>query len=410
MEELKAYKWFLEQICSFQITFKILETGICRGTKVSNWYCNSPTGLVISKSSKILNKTRYLINYFLNQRVPILEEYAPEKLICYLYHKNGKKIVTAKEAIELAENQLHGLQVTSIHMAVISNTDIISVYANNIGGELNTEIFTSKFGKGCEQPLKDSVHIEKIVNLLVTMSDFIIKISQQELQEISMDLVVDTSGFVHVIKILKLKLKENNARIALLRKSSIKLIMIEESSEEEAIRVTAKGAINFILEKEKKSAGLTVPISKPTVKNTQNFLQMMANTFDRDRRKQSQVEIIKSARDSASLPDKGSNFFPKRSFKESRTMKRSLNTLNDLLVYIEKTRPKIWLKDSGEVLPSTKSSNLNLPNEIVNRRQRSVQYFTPRAKFNHLQALISDDNRIGKKLNSRSHFINKFTK
>ena len=419
MEE-KPYKWFLQELCSHHMTFKILETGLCRGTKVIGWYSNTLSDILISKSTKIVNKTRYLINYFLNQRVPILEEYAPEKLICYLYHKNGKKIVTAKEAIELAENQLHGLQVTSIHMAVISTPDIFSLSANNIGGELNTEIFASKFGKISEQqPVKDSAIIEKIINLLVSISDIISKLSRQEIQEIQMDLLFDTGGFLQIIKITKLMVRISTNRIAIIRKSSVKLIQADDNSdeslEEEIVPMHIRGAISSMLEKEKKAVGLKVPISRPAVKNTQYFLQMVANTFDRERKKYSMEGPADNYRSSVPLPDRERSpevflkTLTKKSYRDARTLKKSMNSLSDLLFYVEQTRPKIWVKDSNEVQPIVRTPHPYVINKKKSRHI-SAQYLTPTAKNNHLEALINDDNRIGKRLYLRSQITNRYNK
>ena len=348
MEE-KPYKWLLQEICNNRIFMKILETGICRGTKLIAWYCNTSTDTIICKSSKSVSKTRYLINYFLNSRVPILEEYAPEKLICYLYHKTGKKIVTAKEAIELAENQLHGLQVTSIHMAIISSIETYSLSAINVGGELNTEIVIGKFGKNANQIVKDPIIIEKVINLLVYINDTVVKLCKQQIQEIQIDLLFDPKGYPQIIKIEKL-LVNIEIRSSIGKKSSIKLIQFDDSSDEnlenEISPIHTKGAIGYILEKEKRNHAIKVPIAKPFIENSSNFLQMIANTFDRDRKRYTREEYKKNSKNSVPLPEKNEllddvlQLNARKSFRD-RSLKKSLNSLNDLLSYVEKTRPKI---------------------------------------------------------------------
>ena len=426
MEE-KPYKWFLHELCSHNLSFKILETGLCRGTKVIGWYSNTLSDILISKSTKIVNKTRYLLNYFLNQRVPILEEYAPEKLICYLYHKTEKKPVSAKEAIDLAENQLHGLQVTSIHMAVVSTSDIYSISANNLSGELNTEIFTSKFGKPNEQqPVKDSTIVEKIINLLVSISEIMIKISRQEIQEIQIDLLFDAGGVLNIIKITKLIVRISTTRLTFIRKSSVKLVQAgdssDESLEEEVGPMQIRGAISSRLgkekekekEKEKKEVGLG-NVGRPAVKNTQHFLHMIANTFDRERKKYSVQDTGQEKKAVVPLPGGIRNdkvllkSFSKRNWRDARSLNKSMNSLSDLLVYVEQTRPMIWLKDSNEI-----QNSIRTPRPCVisrgNSRQVSDQYLTPIAKSNHLEALIHDDNRIGKRLYLRSQITNRYNK
>jgi hypothetical protein len=410
MEE-KPYKWFLQELNNIHASLKILETGLCRGSKVIGWYSNSISDSIISKSVKTVNKTKYLINYFLNQRVPILEEYAPEKLICYLYHKNGKKLVNAKEAIELAENQLHGLQVTSIHMAMISIPEVYSVSAVNVGGELNTDVSLSKFGKTCSQPVRDSALIEKIINLLVTMSQYLNKITKQELKKLHIDFIFDTSGIIHIIKVTHLALKTFESNPVYLRKSSIKLVKHESSSEdsldpEEVFKNPMKKVINLMMEKEKdKKNHLKVSISKPMLLNDEYFLQMIANTFDRDRKKYDFNEVIgrKSVYTSETKTSNLKNFQIKtrKSFRESSLLKKSLKNINDLLFYVEKTRPRIWLKDTKDMhIPKINSiSALKKPSHST---QASTQILTPSLKNHNLDALLAEENRIGRKITLRS--------
>ena len=97
MMEDKSYNWFLLELWSKKIPLKILETGICRSNKLLDWFSTDSIGFLIRKPVKETTKTKTLLTHFLNQRVPILEEYNPEKVICYLYHNKGVKIVTAKD-------------------------------------------------------------------------------------------------------------------------------------------------------------------------------------------------------------------------------------------------------------------------------------------------------------------------
>ena len=126
--EDKSYWWLLSELCNSKASLKILETGICRGSKLLDWFYTNHIGIITKKPLKEKIKTKRILNYFLNQKLPILEEYDPGKVICYLYHRKGRRIITAKDTIELAENQLHGLQVRSIHMALPSSTNYKIVY------------------------------------------------------------------------------------------------------------------------------------------------------------------------------------------------------------------------------------------------------------------------------------------
>lgn len=60
-----------------------------------------------------------MLIHFMNTRAPLLYEYSPDKVIVYLYHKRGQRVLTAKDIVDLSKNQLHGLQVRSIHVALL---------------------------------------------------------------------------------------------------------------------------------------------------------------------------------------------------------------------------------------------------------------------------------------------------
>ena len=115
--ETKSYNWLLYQFSQRKINLNILEVGISKRDKLIDWFrMDSNNNIVRNTITPPNNLTKYLLSYFLSKRSPILDEYNPDKYICYLYHKTGRKIITAKEASEMANNQLHGLQVESIHM------------------------------------------------------------------------------------------------------------------------------------------------------------------------------------------------------------------------------------------------------------------------------------------------------
>jgi flagellin-specific chaperone FliS len=376
----RSYKWFLQEVSNSHLSVKILETGICRGTKVTSWFGNTKTEEVFCRATKVVTKTRYLLNYFLNIRVPMLEEYAPEKIVCFLYHRNGKKLVTAKEAIELAENQLHGLQVTSIHMAITSYTEIFTVVASNVDGELATEVTVNKFGRMTGQSIKDHSEIEKIINFLVHINELLVKFSNKEVQDLTLDLTKDLMGALVLVKITDLKFKVLSLQRTLMRKSSIKLITQESSSEEslseEELPNLYRSSISSYINKDKTS--IKIPTKKPQ-NNSQEFLEMIGKTIDKDRKK------IYENIDFPEDPSLGHLKSQRKSFRESRTSKKSWDSLNDLLFYLEKTRPKVWVKDLGEV-PAT-ARNLNRPSNCEVSIQ-TVQRATP--KTARLKSILSE--------------------
>jgi hypothetical protein len=143
---------------------------------------------------------------------------------------------------------------------------------------------------------------------------------------------------------------------------------------------------------------------------------MIANTIDKERRKYSvqnyfqkrkekEIEIEK-AKEKEKEKEKESKLHPlckKKSFRESRTMKKSLCSLNDLLFYLEKTRPKIWIKDIAEIPITVKNINVNVDKKMPRRRQASANYLTPVSRMSHVNQLISEENRIGKRIFLRTH-------
>ena len=388
----RSYKWFLQEVCNSHSSIKILETGICRGNKVISWFGNTKAEEVFCRAAKVVTKTRYLLNYFLNYRVPILEEYAPDKIICFLYHKNGKRLVNAKEAIELAENQLHGLQVTSIHMALTSNTDIYTVVASNQAGELTTEITVSKFGKLNGQSLKDHSDIDKIVNFLIHINELLVKFSNKQIHEVSMDLTKDLMGALVLIKLTDVKFKFTPLQRTFFRKSSIKLITQESSSEEsmteDELPNLYRQSITSYINKDKTS--IKIPIKKPQG-NSQEFLEMIGKTIDKDRKKIH--DVIDSAFDSKLQ----SQISQRKSFRESRSSKKSWDNLNDLLFYLEKTRPKIWIKDSGQPSATVKNSTMHANSDSRIQTAQRVTPKTPKTANSILTSLLTESrssNRI----------------
>lgn len=352
MEE-RSYKWFLQELSNSNLSLKILEAGICRGTKVVSWFSNLKNDNISTKPVKEMKNTKSLINYFLNARIPMIEEYTPQKLICFLYHKTGKKLVTAKEAIELAENQLHGLHVTSAHLAMTCQSHIFTVKASNSKGEFSTEITMSKFGQPESQSVKDKAQIDEIVDYFVYVNELLMKIHNKEIHDIVLDLTKDSNGSMTLIKITELRFKFNNIQNVFIRASSIKLIT-QESSEEESLTdeeppSLARQTLSSYLFKERSPVKA---LSRKTQNNSQEFLEMIAKTIDKDRKKN--YEKTENLQES----EFKHQVFARKSFRDSKSIKKTMSNLNDLLFYLEKTRPRVWVKDKGEICYSTRNSSL----------------------------------------------------
>jgi hypothetical protein len=357
MEE-KSYNWLLLEFHKHKVPLRILETGICRGSKLLDWFITEASGVVTRKTVKENTRTKTLLNYFLNQRVPILEEYNPEKIICYLYHRKGVKIVTAKESIELAENQLHGLQVRSIHMALPSCSNPQKVYrvtAWKEDSELQTQLTYGRIVKETNEEVKDPVVYEKAMSLTVNISDFIYKNYQKYIKSIKIDLILDSLGQLYVIKIKELILtsefvKSQNIYRGNHRHNSLKIL--EFSSEDISLLDNTEDYNPIkILQEKKKEINFKIQLRKPTAQNSSEFLKMMAKTFDRQRKTQETLKILENKR---IILEKNQNDNKRISLQSLNMLsytlhkKNSITNINDLLSYVENTRPRIWVKDKGE--------------------------------------------------------------
>ena len=289
----KSYAWLLSELYSKSIPLKILETGICRGSKLLNWYYTNHLGIINSKPLKVASRTKLLLNYFLNQRVPILEEYNPEKVICYLYHRKGAKVVNAKDAIDLAENQLHGLQVRSIHLALSSSVNYYKVYrmhAYNDNGELQNTFTYGKFSKELGAEVKDPVIFEKALSLTLYISELMHKHYLKYIASIKLDLACDTTGQIHVIKVRELLFTSDPVRVDSYIRGNVRTVtmkMNDNSNEEIITGDNLQVPLKIIHEKDlKKFKDMTykIQLKKLAPENSTDFLQMIAKTFDRERK------------------------------------------------------------------------------------------------------------------------------
>lgn len=366
--EDKSYSWLLSEFCTSKSMLKILETGICRGSKLLNWFYTDSLGIVAQKPLKENSRTKLLLNYFLNQRLPILEEYNPDKVICYLYHRKGRKVVSAKDAVELAENQLHGLQVRSIHMALNSCGNYHRIYrmhAWSEHGDLQISFSYGKFSKDASEFVKDPVITEKANSLVQYISNILSRTYFKSLKTIKIDLIPDLSGQLHVLKVKELTLSDvvigpTGSIRSFARSGSMKII--DSSSEEvslEEINNSNHSPVRVTYDKDqkKKDSNSKIALNKPTPQNSDVFLEMIAKTFDRERKAQENLEMLKEKRTSLEAFNIRKVFQRNslRSTRENLPKKNKFNTISDLLYYLEKTRPRTWVKDlNGNPLISVK--------------------------------------------------------
>ncbi|CAG9331062.1 unnamed protein product [Blepharisma stoltei] len=201
--ENQTYSWLLSLVNTRKTPLRILEAGLCRGDLLQEWYANDKSGIVITKTTKTLNKTSQLLTHFLNIRCPILEDYSPEKIIAYLYHQKGRKVLRAKEAINFSKNLMYGLQMRSIHMALpetYSNV-MIKVKAKNENGEFKNELSYKSFEKENGDAVKDESLCERAHEMTLFIAEYIYRFQSEIVDQLRYDLCVDGYGYYYLIRL-----------------------------------------------------------------------------------------------------------------------------------------------------------------------------------------------------------------
>lgn len=417
MEE-KSFGWLLFELSIAKAPVRILEVGLCRGTKLLAWYYNDSMGVVCKKTVKPNFKSKMILSQILNERVPVLEKYSPDKVICYLYHLNGMRIVKVKEASELAENQLHGLQVRSIHQALVNSSDFYSIYKLNglcENGEILNELFCQTYKKEAIE-VKDSLIYERALNLTMVLSDFLYRRTGKYFKEIQMDLVADSAGLLYILKVHKIILSPEVPKIDYFSRRTGRLMTkVVEFSSDESIEEGAN-QINLyknFLEGRKKDLGKVM--RKQVPQNSGVFLDMIAKTFDRERKVMEHCEILKERRKelegSGNVSPGVSNAMSQSSERLKTKQKRGFGNIGELLGYLENTRPKIWVRDrehcdGSPVMVSPLSDRIYRENTGIDKRQTSLKssfYNSPssnRGKFesDFASYLKEEQNRLKNKI------------
>lgn len=432
MEE-KSYVWLLSQLKTRESLLKILETGICRGSKLTNWFYTDEAGVVKSKLIDRNSRTKMLLNEFLNRRMPISDQYSPDKVICYLYHRTGVKVVTGKDAIELAENQLHGLQVCSVHLALSNSADYYKVFRLTSwieNGEIQTSLTYGKFSLEKNEEVSDAAVYDKVLSLAEYISELVYKHHSKYIKSMKIDLMSNESGVLFIIKIRELILTdsfvkpESQIRNSI-RHSMLKILEVATGGSEDSENVHL--ALKAFQEKDHKKAKdlFKFNLKKTLPQNSNTFLEMIAKTFDRDRKAQNALETIRNKKIELESPYKiskpRSHFSPSQKLFSSQSPKKTpLNTIHDLLYYVEDTRPRVWVKDSTEETgiilsyPTGKSHEKKLHKDMsaietgkrimspVLQNSLSATSFREQNHQNFLSFLDDEEKRLNLKLRTRA--------
>jgi uncharacterized protein YjhX (UPF0386 family) len=383
--EKKSFNWMLFQLSQRKIGVNILEVGICERDKLVDWYCLDNNGSIHrNQVSAPTNMTKYLLNYFLCKRSPMLDEYTPEKFVCYLYHKTGRKIIKAKEASEMAKNQLHGLHVQSIHMALpqVESQYIYRVYCTNRNNELYTEITVQNFQNEKVSNLKDQEIADKIMNFTLKLCQALARLSKP-LKSMQIDLILSYTGQVYLIKTNELVFSSGNNNEVKEFHMVKSFHVFDEDSEEDNHDENQGITLNYNPEKDIKKKDphkFKIPLNKPLQTNSALFLDMIAKTIQKNRKKKQISEYFSQkllANDAESLIKHNLASLP--SLRDSQ-VESGISSINDLLLYLEKTRQKNWVKDTY------KTSQLTVKNLLY----KNPQYVSRRGSYGNVQDFAFD--------------------
>lgn len=417
MEE-KSFAWLLSELSKTRLTVRILEVAVCRGTKLLSWYYNDPLGVICRRQIKQNSKSKIVLSQFLNQRSPVLEEYNPDKIVAYLYHLKGIRMVKAKEAIELAENQLHGLQVRSIHLALPTSEDFSLIFrlrANYENGELVNEFYVAHYNKEFKEEVKDLILYERAINLTGFLSEFIYKTYGKQIRELELDLVPDISGHLYLLRLQKLiVVDENNFKNEPFSRRGARGVTVKvmTNTDEDEIEDGVNEINlykNFLETLKKKEQGRIVRKQAP--QNSPLFLDMIAKTFDRERKLLEHEEMIKGMKfeleyKSGACSPRHNNLSPQLSIRNKVKRKKQFGNINELLGYLEASRPKIWIRDkelhSENFSPLIKISS---PISEIMFRDGSHSEFNGVKKLSKLENLLSPSGNMNRYQNELQKFI-----
>ena len=350
--EAKSFNWLLFQLAQRQISINILEVAFCRREKVLDWYCMD-SNLQVHRNKVVApsNLVRFMMSYFLYKRNPVLDEYRPEKFICYMYRKGGRKIINAKNAAEMVSNQMHGVDVNSMHLALsgIDDSVVYRVNCRNLNNGLHLEIESKRFEKETGTQIKDQSIAEKIAKFIVNLCEQMARFSKT-LISMNLDILITTSHQIYLINIDDLTFYKETfdgsrdfQRVSNFKPSDCSSEEISDDDLQHNIIVLEKDL------RKKEFNNIRVPLTKPIVNDSPVFLEMIAKTIQKKRK----IQYFKEYFDRKKTQTEDDQYIKKTSFhlgsrdsfKELKLEKR-LESLNDLLKYLETTQPKNWVRDT----------------------------------------------------------------
>ena len=187
--------------------------------------------------------------------------------------------------------------------------------------------------------------------MTVYLTDLLSKLYTKYVKSIKIDLVCDALGHLYILKVKELSLTDLFINPSTLSKGLARTVTnnYEYSIEEVSIEEENQNFTSKILnEQRKKDSTLKIHLRKKAPINSADFLEMIANTIDKQRKTQASNDFFSNKKNPLGIENK-QTFSKIQSFKSTQDLlssKKNLSSINDLLFYLEKTRPKIWVKDN----------------------------------------------------------------
>ena len=199
------------------------------------------------------------------------------------------------------------------------------------------------------EEINDPVMCEKALSLMTYISDLIYKNYYKFIKSIKIDLIPDGFGQLYVMKIKELSLTtdfvKSEAVFRLVRSSTLKTKEEDKgNSNEKELDFNEAGKGVHEKDARKKEINYKIPLRKPAAQNTNEFLEMIAKAFDRDRKKQENNEIMENKRKILDNNEDLSTQNLRKSFNftaSNEKVNNEIHNIHDLLNYVENTRPKI---------------------------------------------------------------------
>lgn len=197
MQDEYTYKRLLQTLAAANAKVPILSVGFCRADTIEAYYSNDKKGGVVRRR-KAVNTNRTLIAKF-------IEQAKGTEMAAYMLMKEGRKLVSKAEAIYLADNHLHGLDVLSLHgFEATRYSPEMTFKVKQVEGVSSIEV--KHFDGTTGQELKDPRLIHKLMLVGKQLITSIEKLSSLRVCESAWEAVIDEENKVKIVNVEVIRL------------------------------------------------------------------------------------------------------------------------------------------------------------------------------------------------------------